>query len=219
MEGIQYQNPNKKKKKKNFTSNWTTGSLFSRTCAPASMHHRSHCSWRHTAKGWDPCTCSTPRGNGSKESWGSKGGGCGGAMWRYVALRYMVLLGSVQRESCVKPQIFKLERWLKYLQGSQIGDSKQILSHEREGWTKTLRNSEKQMCHSVPWPTLVHGRFHKVNPVGCPALHSPVCCFDQVWSIELLQVLQPGASSCLELEIGGNATKMCEIIWGTHAIS
>lgn len=80
--------------------------------------------------------------------------------WRYVALRYMVLLGSVQRESCVKPQIFKLERWLKYLQGSQIGDSKQILSHEREDWTKTLRNSEKQMCHSVPWPTLVHGRFH-----------------------------------------------------------
>ena len=27
--------------------------------------------------------------------------------WRYVALRYMVLLGSVQRKSCVKPQIFK----------------------------------------------------------------------------------------------------------------
>ena len=189
-----------------------TGSLFSRTCAPASMHHRSHCSWRHTAKGWDPCTCSTPRGNGSKESWGSKGGVvalCGaqvyGASW-FCSTQKLRQTANFQA------------RWLKYWQGSQIGDSKQILSHEREDWTKTLRNSEKQMCHSVPWPNIVYGRFHKVNPVGCPALHSPVCCFDQVWSIELLQVLQPGASSCLELEIGGNATKMCEIIWGTHAI-
>ena len=75
LEGIQYQNQNHKKKTSPATGEqMRTGSLFSRTCAPASMHHRSHCSWRHTAKGWDPCACSTPRGNGSKESWGSKGG-------------------------------------------------------------------------------------------------------------------------------------------------
>ena len=135
MEGIQYQNQNHKKKL--FTSNWRTGEnripLLTHVCAcinapPQPLQLASYCQrlgpmyLQYSSRQWI-------QGILGIEGWW--------VWWRYVALRYMVLLGSVQRKSCVKPQIFKLERWLIYLQGSQIGDRKGRLDKTSPKFGKT----------------------------------------------------------------------------------